>query len=99
MSFWTIRADAIQVDVKVHPASRRPGLHGPVATAHGPRLRIAVTEAPENGRANRAACAALARALGVAPSSVTVAAGGFSRDKLLRVAGDPRALGARLQSL
>lgn len=99
MSLWTARANAVQVAVKVHPASRRPGLHGSVITAHGRRLRIAVTEPPENGRANRAACAALAQALGVALSSATVAAGGASRDKLRRVAGDPDTLAARVQAL
>lgn len=99
MVFWTTRADAIQVAVNVPPASRRPGLHGPIPTAHGPRLRIAVAEPPENGGANRVACAALAHVLGVAPSPVTVAACTTSRDKLLRVAGDPGALAARLQAL
>ncbi len=99
MSFRTTRADAAQVAVKVDPASRHPGLHGLVATAQGPRLRIAVTEPPENGGANRITCAALAQALGVAPSSVTVAAGASSRDKLVRVAGDPDTLAARLQAL
>ncbi len=99
MSFWTARADAIQVAVKVHPSARRPGLHEPAITAHGCRLPIAVTEPPEDGRANRAACVALAQALGVAPSSVTVAAGASNRNKLLRVAGDPTALAARLQAL
>ncbi|MES2695805.1 MAG: DUF167 family protein, partial [Verrucomicrobiota bacterium] len=38
----------------------------------GPRLRLAVTEAAEDGRANRAVCAMLAGALGLAASAVTL---------------------------
>ena len=67
--------------------------------ADGPRLAIAVSEAPEDGRASRAACTALARALGVAPSAVDLLQGATSREKLLRVEGDPATLVPRLESL
>ena len=86
------------VRVKVQPRARRPGLLGVVPGADGPRLKLAVTEAPEDGRANRAACAALARALGVAPSAGAVVQGASAREKTLMVAGDPVALAARLES-
>ena len=56
--------DGVAVAVKVQPKSRRPGLQGLAPSADGERLRIGVTEAAEDGRANRAACAALAGALG-----------------------------------
>jgi uncharacterized protein YggU (UPF0235/DUF167 family) len=65
----------------------------------GPRLRIAVAEPAEDGRANRAACVALARALGLPASAVTLAAGGGSREKLLAVVGDPDVLAAGLARL
>lgn len=65
----------------------------------GPRLSLAVTEVAEDGKANRAVCAAIAKALGVAQSAVTVAQGAASREKVLRVEGDPAALVARLQEL
>jgi uncharacterized protein YggU (UPF0235/DUF167 family) len=81
--------------VRVHPRARHPGVAGVAAG----RLRIAVAEPPEDGRANRAACAALARALGVALSSVTVAAGAGNREKTLRVSGDPTLLVQRLSAL
>jgi uncharacterized protein len=67
--------------------------------ADGPRLGLAVVEPPEDGRANRAACAALAEALGVAPSSVGVIQGASAREKVLRVTGDPQALAARVGAL
>jgi uncharacterized protein YggU (UPF0235/DUF167 family) len=97
--FWRATEGGVRVAVKVRPKSRRPGLDGTAPAMEGARLRIAVSEAAEEGRANRAACAALARALGVAASAVTVAAGAASRDKVLEVAGDPALLSDRLSNL
>lgn len=93
--FWRAFDDGISLSVKVHPRSRHPGVQG----AAGDRLRIAVTEPPEDGRANRAVCAAVADLLDVAPSAVTVTVGATSRDKTLRITGDPSALGAKLAAL
>ncbi|MBX6747158.1 MAG: DUF167 domain-containing protein, partial [Acetobacteraceae bacterium] len=56
-----------------------------------------VTEAPEDGRANRAVCATLAKALGIAPSAVQVVLGATAREKTLAIAGDPGDLSARLR--
>jgi uncharacterized protein YggU (UPF0235/DUF167 family) len=99
LSFWRRAPDAVLVAVKVQPKSRRPGLHGRVPAAEGERLRLAVAEAAEGGRANRAACALLARALALPAGAVAVVAGAASRDKLLRVTGDPDTLAARLAAL
>lgn len=85
--------------VKVQPKSRRPGLRGCVPGANGPRLGISVSEPAEDGRANRAACAALARALGVPPAAVRVIAGAACREKVLVVTGDPALLAQRLAQL
>lgn len=98
-AFWRAEAGAVLVRVKVQPKSRRPGLGGVKPGADGPRLAIAVTEAPEDGRATRAACETLARALGVAASSVALAQGATSREKTLRIAGDPAALAPGLEAL
>jgi hypothetical protein len=97
--FWRATSDGISVAVRVQPKARRPGLQGAAPTADGPRLRIAVSEPPEDGRANRAACAALAEALHVAASAVRVTAGAAAREKLLFVTGDPAVLGPRLVAL
>jgi uncharacterized protein YggU (UPF0235/DUF167 family) len=91
--------DGVAVAVKVQPKSRRPGLHGASPGAEGERLRIGVTEAAEGGRANRAACAALAAALGVAQSAVRLHAGAASRQKTFHITGDPAELGAKLAAL
>ena len=98
-AFWRARADGVTVAVKVTPRARRPGLDGVAADTDGPRLRIGVTEAAEDGRANRAACAALAEALDVPPTSISIATGATNRRKLLLVTGDPARLAPRLAAL
>lgn len=97
--FWREAPDGVSIMIKVQPKSRRPGLLGPAPSMDGERLRIAVSEPAEGGRANRAACAALAAALGVPPSAVSVASGVASREKRLHVRGDPAALAAQLAAL
>ena len=107
--FWRIVGDAVAVAVKVQPRARRPGLQVPKLHASTPpentpapdaeRLVIAVREPAQDGRANRAACAALAAAAGVPPSWVDVTAGAASRHKTLRVSGDAAAIATRLAAL
>jgi uncharacterized protein len=99
MAFWRALPDGVSVAVKVQPGARRPGLHGTVPSADGPRLRIAVTEQPEGGRATRAACDALAAALHVPASAVRVLAGAAAREKRLFVGGDADMLCQRLEAL
>jgi uncharacterized protein YggU (UPF0235/DUF167 family) len=97
--FWRAETGALLVRVKVQPKARRPGLEGLRPGADGPRLRVAVAEAPEDGRANRAACAALASALGVPASLIEVAQGATAREKTLRISGDPTLLIPRIEAL
>jgi uncharacterized protein YggU (UPF0235/DUF167 family) len=89
----------VSVAVKVQPKSRRPGIQGIAPDVAGVRLRLAVTEAAEDGRANRAVCALLADALGVAVSTVSVLQGTSSRQKTLLVEGDCKPLAARMASI
>jgi uncharacterized protein len=99
MAFWRAVQGGVAVAVKVQPKSRRPGVQGRVPAIDGERLRIGVTEAAEDGRANRAACATLARALDLPASSVSVTAGATSREKTLRADGDPAILTRLLEAL
>jgi len=89
----------LAVRVKVQPGARRLGVLGQVPDVEGTRLKIAVAEPPQDGRANRAVCAALAEALGVKPADVDVTAGAASRQKTLLVQGDASALAAILVTL
>jgi uncharacterized protein len=58
-------------------------------------IRISVTAPPEDGRATEAARAALAEALGVAKTRLTLVRGTKSRDKLFRLDDQPGALSRR----
>ena len=69
--------------VKVHPRAKRNAITGQVGEA----LKLALTAPPVEGRANRACVEFLAEVLNVPRSSVTIAAGENSRNKLIRVHG------------
>lgn len=99
MSFWRAGADGVTVMVKVRPRSRRPGVQGVQESAAGPRLKIAVTEAAEDGKANRAVCALLARTLHRPQACVQIVAGAANSEKLLAVTGDTAALVELLRCL
>ncbi len=94
---WRLRPDGLDLAVKVQPRARRPALGG--LSPDGAALRVAVLEVPEDGRANRAVCTAVARALGVANSAVEVLHGAGARQKTLRVTGDPASLAPLLEKL
>jgi uncharacterized protein (TIGR00251 family) len=99
MTFWRAGTDGVTVMVKVRPRSRRPGVGGVQESAAGPRLKIAVAEPAEDGKANRAVCAMLARALHQPPSSVQIVTGTANSEKVLAVTGDSVTLVELLRSL
>jgi len=49
------------------------------------RVKVYVTVPPEDGKANAAICALIAKTLGVAKKRVTVLKGQTSRDKTLKI--------------
>jgi uncharacterized protein YggU (UPF0235/DUF167 family) len=99
-AFWRSDANGIVVAVRAQPRARREGVQDVVNDAAGrPRLRIAVTAPPEDGRATKAVCAVLASALAVPVSRVTVLSGAAAREKLLHVAGSAEALAAAMRAL
>ena len=69
--------------VRVQPRAKRNAITGEVGDA----LKLALTAPPVEGRANEACVAFLAEILNVPRSSVTIAAGQSSRNKLIRVTG------------
>lgn len=62
-------------------------------------LRVRVSAVPDKGRANAAVVALVAKALGVAKSSVSVTSGETARLKTLAVVGDGAALAALVTDL
>jgi uncharacterized protein len=77
----------IVVAVRVKPGASRTRVGGSHRGAHGPALVVAVTAPAVDGRATEAARRALADALGVRRSAVSLRTGAASRDKLFTVAG------------
>jgi uncharacterized protein (TIGR00251 family) len=69
--------------VKVHPRGRKNAITGVMGDA----LKLALTAPPVDGRANEACIEFFAKLLEVPRSSVTIAAGHTSRNKVIRVAG------------
>jgi len=69
--------------VKVHPRARKNAITGVLGDA----LKLALTAPAVEGRANQACIDFVAKFLNVTRSSVTIAAGESSRQKLIRVAG------------
>jgi len=69
--------------VKVHPRAKRNAITGEVGDA----LKLALTAPPVDGKANDACIDFFAKLLKVPRSSVTIAAGQTSRNKVIRVKG------------
>ena len=69
--------------VKVHPCAKKNAITGEVGDA----LKVALTAPPVDGKANAACIEFFAKLLNVPRSSVTIASGQSSRNKVIRVAG------------
>jgi hypothetical protein len=69
--------------VRAHAGARQNGVLG----VRQGMLRVAVTEAPEKGKANKAIAAVLSEALGVPKSSVKLVSGATSAQKRFLVVG------------
>jgi uncharacterized protein YggU (UPF0235/DUF167 family) len=84
---------AARIAVRLTPRGGRDAIEG----WEGEVLRARVAAPPEGGKANEALLRLLAGQLGVARSSLTLAGGARSRDKLVEVRGlDGAAVRARL---
>ena len=75
------KPEAVLLHVRVQAKARANAVKG----WHGAALRVSVTAAPEDGKANRAVIALLAETFDVAPSSINLVRGAASRDKWFRL--------------
>jgi uncharacterized protein (TIGR00251 family) len=64
----------------------------------GKALKVAVTAAPEDGKANAAVIALLAKEWGVAKSAISVVSGATDRRKIVEIRGQPAELMQKLQA-
>src|SRR5204863_3250004 len=76
-------AQGCVLPVRARPGARKEAVLG----EHAGALRVAVTVAPERGKANAAIARVLADALGCRPSQVSLLSGETGRDKRFLIAG------------
>jgi uncharacterized protein len=69
--------------IKVHPRAKKDAITGEVGDA----LKLSLTTPPVDGRANEACIEFFAKLLKVSRTSVTIAAGESSRNKVIRISG------------
>jgi len=69
--------------VKIHPRAKKNAINGEL----GEGLKVSLTAPPIDGRANDACIEFFAKLLNVPRSSVTIASGHSSRNKVIRVLG------------
>ena len=75
--------EGVTFAVKIHPRAKKNAITG----EGGDALKLAVTAPPVDGKANATCIEFFANLLKVPRSSVTIAAGQTSRNKVIRVAG------------
>jgi uncharacterized protein (TIGR00251 family) len=80
-------AKGITFAVKVHPRARKNAITGTVGDA----LKLALTAPPVEGKANQAVIEFFADLFEIPRSSVTIASGETSRNKVVRISGMDRA--------
>ena len=89
----------MRVTVRVRPGARHDDVGGRWEGPRGPALVVAVRARAVEGRANAAVLAAVAAAFGLRPADVTLVFGARSREKVLDLDGDDRALATALAAL
>ncbi|ACY98457.1 protein of unknown function DUF167 [Thermomonospora curvata DSM 43183] len=86
---------AVRVAIRVGPGASRTKVGG----AHGEALVVKVAARAVEGKATEAALRAVADALGVRRRDVRLISGATSREKLIEVDGDERALTEKINAL
>ena len=98
MSFYRAAGDGLRLRLKVRPQARRDAIDGFVPDVEGEALAVSVTAPPEDGKANAALIALLAKNWGLPGSSFSVVQGATARRKLVRLAGDATVLAAVIEA-
>jgi uncharacterized protein (TIGR00251 family) len=97
---WAAAAGGVTLAVRLTPKGGRDAIDGVEQMADGRAvLKVRVAAPPSEGEANDSLVRLLAKALGVPPRNVVLAAGATARVKRLTVAGEPTRLIAALEKL
>ncbi len=100
LSPFSIHAGHIRLSIKLIPNGGRDAIDGVELDADGNALlKARVSAVPEDGKANKALIALLAKKLRVPKSGISFVSGETARKKILRIDGDPEDLKAKLESL
>jgi uncharacterized protein YggU (UPF0235/DUF167 family) len=94
---WRHGAACVIAHFRLTPKSSKEAIDGLIETVDGPAFQARVRALPEDGAANTALEELVARWLGIPKRSVSLATGGKSRLKALKIVGDPAALDRLLQ--
>ena len=92
----------VRLAVRLTPKASRTAFQGVVQEADGsPALRVCVTAVPENGKANAALIAFLAKSWKLPKSAFSIVSGATDRRKSMLIAGitDPAQLEAHIHDL
>jgi uncharacterized protein (TIGR00251 family) len=93
-------ANFVSLRIRLTPKGGRDAIDGWSRAADGKEyLKVRVAAPPEDGKANVALMALLAKTLGVAKSAVSILSGHTSRIKHVEITGDAGALRGRLADM
>lgn len=95
---WQVTGAGVRLRVRVTPRAGRDRMEGVIDLPDGPAVRIAVSAAPEAGKANAAVVKLVAKFCRTAKSNITVVSGASARLKQLDIAGDGASLAAMLDA-
>lgn len=93
------RVDGVTLTVRLTPKAGRERIEGIRATPDGTALAIAVNAPPEDGKANAALIALLAKALRLPKSALHLTHGAKNRNKIVTIDGAPEELMSKLTDL
>jgi uncharacterized protein len=98
--FFAPRVGGAELHVRLTPKSSRESLDGPEIRDDGACvLKARVRATPEDGKANAALTALLAKQLKVPASRIGLVSGATSRQKTFFIEGEPEDLARRLAAL
>jgi hypothetical protein len=97
---WRERSGGLELFVRLTPKSSRDALEGIETLADGQCvLKARVRAVPEDGKANAALIALVAKQLKTPASRISLAAGATSRGKTLHIQGEAGPLAEKLENL
>jgi uncharacterized protein len=97
---WLAVAGGVALAVRLTPKGGRDAIDGVELLADGRSvLKVRVRAAPSEGEANEALCRLIAKAVGVPPRDVALAAGATARIKRLTISGYGPTLIAALEKI